>query len=57
MFPLLTFCSHSPPTRFNTWSHVDAAYAGSASILPEMRHHFQGLELVDSYSFNPHKVS
>jgi aromatic-L-amino-acid decarboxylase len=37
------------------WFHVDAAYAGSAALLPECRHHFAGLELADSYVFNPHK--
>jgi hypothetical protein len=38
------------------WTHVDAAYAGATAILPEQRQqHFQGLEAVDSYSFNPHK--
>ena len=37
------------------WHHVDAAYAGSAMICPEFRHHQQGLELVHSYTFNPHK--
>ena len=36
-------------------THVDAAYAGSAAVLPSMRHWFAGVELVDSYSFNPHK--
>lgn len=37
------------------WVHVDAAYAGSAMICEEHRHHQDGLELVDSYTFNPHK--
>ena len=37
------------------WFHVDAAYAGSAALLPECRHHFAGVELADSYVFNPHK--
>ena len=37
------------------WHHVDAAYAGSAMICVEFRHHQDGLELVDSYTFNPHK--
>ena len=37
------------------WHHVDAAYAGSAMICPEMRTHLDGLELVDSFTFNPHK--
>ena len=37
------------------WCHVDAAYAGAAMLLPEVRHHQDGLELVDSYTWNPHK--
>ncbi len=37
------------------WCHVDAAYAGTTMICPEFRHHQDGLELVDSYTFNPHK--
>lgn len=37
------------------WLHVDAAYAGAAMLLPELRHHQDGLELVDSYVWNPHK--
>lgn len=37
------------------WHHVDAAYAGSAMICPEMRGRLDGLELVDSFTFNPHK--
>ncbi len=41
--------------QHNLWFHVDAAYAGSAMICEEFRHHQDGLELVDSYTFNPHK--
>jgi aromatic-L-amino-acid decarboxylase len=37
------------------WLHVDAAYAGTAGLLPEKRWMFDGLELADSYCFNPHK--
>ena len=37
------------------WHHVDAAYAGTAMICEEFRHHQHGLEYVDSYTFNPHK--
>ena len=37
------------------WLHVDAAMAGSAAVCPEMRSHHDGLELADSYAFNPHK--
>lgn len=35
--------------------HVDAAWAGSALILPEVRAMLDGLEYVDSFVFNPHK--
>ncbi|MEM1031278.1 MAG: pyridoxal-dependent decarboxylase [Myxococcota bacterium] len=37
------------------WHHVDAAYAGTAMICPELRPLQDGLELCDSYVFNPHK--
>ena len=37
------------------WLHVDAAYAGTAAVLPEMRWVVAGLEWADSYVFNPHK--
>ena len=35
--------------------HVDAALAGSAMLLPEMRHLWRGVERADSISWNPHK--
>ncbi|MEW6758036.1 MAG: pyridoxal-dependent decarboxylase [Acidobacteriota bacterium] len=37
------------------WLHVDGAMSGSAAICPEFRTHLQGIELADSYCFNPHK--
>jgi aromatic-L-amino-acid decarboxylase len=37
------------------WLHVDAAYAGSAAICPELRHHVVGWERADSIVVNPHK--
>jgi aromatic-L-amino-acid decarboxylase len=37
------------------WLHVDAAYAGSALVLPEMRWMIEGIEHADSFVFNPHK--
>lgn len=37
------------------WLHVDAAMAGSAMILPECRHLWQGVEHADSLIVNPHK--
>ena len=41
--------------RFGIWLHVDAAYAGTAAILPEMRWILKGITYADSYVFNPHK--
>lgn len=41
--------------KLNIWLHVDAAYSGTALVLPEMRYFADGLELADSYVFNPHK--
>ena len=38
-----------------TWLHVDAAYAGSAAILPELHGLFAGWERADSIGVNPHK--
>lgn len=37
------------------WLHVDAAYAGSAAIVPELRHILDGCERADSLVLNPHK--
>ena len=39
----------------NIWMHVDAAMAGTAALCPEFRWIQNGLELADSYCFNPHK--
>lgn len=41
--------------RFNLWLHVDAAMAGTAAMLPEMKHIMDGIEYADSFVFNPHK--
>ena len=37
------------------WLHVDAAMSGTAALCPEFRHIHDGVELADSYEFNPHK--
>ena len=37
------------------WLHVDAAYAGSAAVVPELRHILKGCERADSVAVNPHK--
>jgi aromatic-L-amino-acid/L-tryptophan decarboxylase len=37
------------------WLHVDAAYAGSAAVVPEFRHILDGCQRADSLVVNPHK--
>ena len=39
----------------NCWFHIDAASFGTAMLCTEFRHFIDGVELADSYSFNPHK--
>ena len=39
----------------NLYTHVDAAWAGSAMICPEFRHLWDGINGADSIVFNPHK--
>ncbi len=42
--------------RFDTWLHVDAAWAGVAAVAPEFRARLHGgLDGADSYATNPHK--
>jgi aromatic-L-amino-acid decarboxylase len=41
--------------REGLWLHVDAAMSGTAALCPEFRYIQDGLELADSYCFNPHK--
>lgn len=41
--------------RNKIFLHVDAAYAGSAAIVPEFQHYFKGWERADSIVTNPHK--
>ncbi|MGR3621976.1 pyridoxal phosphate-dependent decarboxylase family protein [Pseudophaeobacter sp.] len=41
--------------KYGLYSHVDAAWAGSAMICPEYRHYWPGIERADSIVFNPHK--
>jgi aromatic-L-amino-acid/L-tryptophan decarboxylase len=37
------------------WLQVDAAMSGTAALCPEFRWTHDGVELADSYCFNPHK--
>ncbi len=41
--------------KYKLWLHVDAAYSGAALIIPEFRWMSQGIEMADSFVFNPHK--
>jgi aromatic-L-amino-acid decarboxylase len=41
--------------RGDVWLHVDAAYAGSAWVCPELRGSAAGIERADSLVMNPHK--
>lgn len=41
--------------KLGVWLHVDAALAGTALVLPEMRWMIDGIEAVDTFVFNPHK--
>ena len=41
--------------KHDVWLHVDAAYGGSAAVLPEMRHILAGADQAQSLAFNPHK--
>ncbi len=41
--------------REQIWLHVDAAYAGTAAIIPEMRSVLRGCERAQSLVINPHK--
>jgi aromatic-L-amino-acid decarboxylase len=50
LLPIAEICR-----RRGLWLHVDAAYAGTAAIVPELRPLFDGIEHADSFVFNPHK--
>lgn len=41
--------------KYNLWLHVDGAYGGVASIVPEMKYVIKGCEHADSFVVNPHK--
>ena len=42
-------------SREGLWLHVDAAYGGSAAVVPELRFVLAGCERADSMVINPHK--
>jgi aromatic-L-amino-acid decarboxylase len=41
--------------QYQLWLHIDAAHAGTASLCPELRGIHDGIDLADSYCFDPHK--
>ena len=41
--------------QHDCWFHIDGAYGGFASALPELKKDFQGIELADSIAIDPHK--
>jgi glutamate/tyrosine decarboxylase-like PLP-dependent enzyme len=41
--------------REEVWYHVDAAYGGAALAVKSARHLFDGIELADSITIDPHK--
>lgn len=41
--------------KYKIWLHVDAAYLGTALLLEEYQWMNKGIEMVDSFVFNPHK--
>jgi aromatic-L-amino-acid decarboxylase len=48
--PIADICAES-----GAWLHVDASYAGTAAVVPEWRHIFDGVDRADSLVVNPHK--
>ncbi len=48
--PIAEYCQ-----KHSIWVHIDAAYAGSALLLPEYRFMIEGIHMADSFVFNPHK--
>ncbi len=43
-------------SKYNIWLHLDGAYCGSVLFSRKHRHLIDGVELVDSFSFNAHKM-
>lgn len=42
--------------KHNVWLHVDGAYCGSVIFSKSYKHLIEGIEKVDSFSFNAHKM-
>lgn len=42
--------------QYDLWLHVDGAYCGAVLFSEDYKHLIDGVELVDSFSFNAHKM-
>jgi sulfinoalanine decarboxylase/sulfinoalanine decarboxylase/aspartate 1-decarboxylase len=42
--------------KYGIWLHIDGAYCGSVLFSKKHKHLIDGVELVDSFSFNAHKM-
>lgn len=49
--PVATLCQ-----KHRIWLHIDAAWGSGALLSSKRRHLFDGVELADSVTWNPHKV-
>ncbi|XP_061132516.1 histidine decarboxylase-like isoform X2 [Syngnathus typhle] len=56
LVPFLAGWSHFAGAEEGLWLHVDAAYAGSAYLCPELRWSLQGVDFAHSFVFNPAKM-
>jgi aromatic-L-amino-acid/L-tryptophan decarboxylase len=48
--PIAAICE-----KYGIWLHIDAAYAGTALLIPAKRSLARGIEKADTIVFNPHK--
>ena len=51
VLPIATLCN-----KLNIWCHMDGAYGLSYYLVPEKKPLFNGIELVDSITWDPHKT-
>ncbi len=42
--------------KYNCYMHVDGSFGGSVILSPKYKYLFKGLEYVDSFAWNPHKL-
>lgn len=42
--------------QIGAWLHIDASHGGAAALMEGQKHQVYGLQLADSFQFNPHKM-